>query len=290
MVVRFYVILPVPDKDHLKNANPDPGTQKSNTDPTGSGSATQLFSGSSMMNAMSLKEKRDFLSTISVKPSKPKGDRKRKSNDDYLNQLKKKSSYNSVQPITAFDNMWEMRKVGDRYVTLPRDPGLVDQLRLTAFGSDRIGSVVISRNNTVNGPSSPTNGHQAAVTTKRKTYNRVSKARPPPPSTVTDMLATARHIIPQPPTRDISLDPDDPFTGGELRIDLSPELSEFDGSTVSMEPNGTTYQIPGRTVSAEDVDEDVVYPAGTGAYIFQKKISFPPINDFFNNDNIRKSI
>ena len=224
------------------------------------------------MNAMSLKEKRDFLSTISVKPSKQKGDRKRKPNDDYVNKPKKKSSYNTVQPITAFDNLWEMRKVGDRYVTLPRDPGLVDQLRLTAAsGSDRNGSVVISRNKTVNGSSAPANGHPAAVATKRKTYNRVRKARPPPPSTVTDMLATARQIIPQPPSRDISLDPDDPFTGGELRIDLSPE--EFDGSTcvASMEPNGTAYQVPGRPVSAEGVDAHAVYPTGTRAYCMSKK-------------------
>ena len=240
--------------------------------------------GSSMMNAIALKEKRDFLSPLSVK-TKQKGERKRKLKDEEILKRKKRSA-NIVEPISAFDNLWELRKVGDRYMTVPKDAGLVDRLRLAAISRAAVGSgkskavlgsgkaaigsgeaaggssVVISRNLTVSGHNNSkkhsVNGHaatngnlayKAAVEPKRKTYQRVKTSKPP--STVTDMLARART---EPPgDKEISIDLDDPFTG-ELRIDLSPEVADFKNETTCLESSGETFNTIVGSLSSSSID------------------------------------
>lgn len=103
--------------------------------------------------------------------------------------------------ITDFDNYWELVKVGDKYVSVPKNSDVVDQLRLNGHVSS---NVIITKNVVTqingadipaqNGGASMKNGCENSDSEPQKfvkrTFSRAKKIRPP--STVTDTLVPAR--------------------------------------------------------------------------------------------------
>ena len=97
-----------------------------------------------------------------------------------------------LELITDFDNYWELVKVGDKFVSVPKNSDVVDQLRLNGHVSS---NVIITKNVVTQRNGAPTqNGCENSDSEPQKfvkrTFSRAKKIRPP--STVTDTLVPAR--------------------------------------------------------------------------------------------------